>query len=49
MFGTLALFVAGISGAYGATFNVSVGADGNLAYNPPFVKAAAGDWITFTL
>ena len=35
--------------AYGEMFNVTVGADGQLQYNPPFVKAAAGDVVSFTL
>jgi plastocyanin len=29
------------------TFNVTVGAGGNLAYNPNTVNAAPGDWINF--
>jgi len=35
--------------AHAATFNVTVGANGNLAYNPPFVQAQPGDLISFQL
>lgn len=32
-----------------ATYDVSVGAEGLLRYNPEFVTAAAGDIVRFTL
>ncbi|KAF9446420.1 hypothetical protein P691DRAFT_733288 [Macrolepiota fuliginosa MF-IS2] len=47
MFGTLVLVLAGVSSAYSATFNVTVGADGQLAYSPAFVRAAPGDFVNF--
>ncbi|KAG7444607.1 uncharacterized protein BT62DRAFT_216235 [Guyanagaster necrorhizus] len=33
--------------AYAATYNVSVGANGTLAYDPPYVRASVGDTINF--
>lgn len=33
--------------ALAATFDVSVGAGGNLTYNPPFLNAAVGDVVNF--
>ena len=35
--------------AYAATYNVTVGANGELAYNPEYVTASAGDTINFIL
>ena len=39
----------GVSAAHAVTFNVTVGANGNLAYYPPFVQAQPGDLINFQL
>lgn len=49
MIRTIALVLAAASTALGATFNVTVGADGQLAYNPEFIMASAGDLVNFIL
>ncbi len=49
MIGTIALIFAGVSTALGATFNVTVGADGQLAFNPEFIRASTGDLFNFIL
>ncbi|KAF5350040.1 hypothetical protein D9756_009208 [Leucocoprinus leucothites] len=48
MLGYLAFALISTSSARAAmTFNVTVGANGQLAYNPPFVNASPGDMINF--
>ena len=46
---TLALALATLPIAFGAEYNVQVGAGGNLAYDPEYVSAQPGDTINFTL
>jgi plastocyanin len=47
---TLALSLAALlPTTFAAILEVSVGANGQLAYDPPFVHAAAGDIVRFTL
>ena len=49
MLASLVFAFVGASAAHAATFNVTVGANGNLAYDPPFVQAQPGDLINFEL
>ncbi|KAJ8700775.1 hypothetical protein PTI98_003765 [Pleurotus ostreatus] len=43
----LALALGALPAVFAATFDVSVGAGGQLAYDPPFVNAAPGDVVNF--
>jgi plastocyanin len=49
MHATLALSLAAIPAAFAASYDVSVGANGKLAYDPQYVNAAVGDTINFVL
>lgn len=42
------LALAALSPAMAATIQVTVGANGNLAYDPQFVSAAVNDYVVFT-
>jgi plastocyanin len=46
---TLALALAALPVSLAATYNVQVGAGGNLVYDPEYVSAQPGDIINFTL
>lgn len=46
---TLALALAALPVAFGAEYNVQVGAGGNLVYDPEYVSAQPGDTINFIL
>jgi len=49
MLAALVFAFVGASAAHAATFNVTIGSNGNLAYYPPFVQAQPGDLINFQL
>ncbi|KIK00142.1 hypothetical protein K443DRAFT_679414 [Laccaria amethystina LaAM-08-1] len=44
---TLGLALASLPVALAATYNVEVGAGGQLAYDPPYITASAGDTVNF--
>lgn len=45
----LGLALASLPTALAASYNVQVGAGGQLAYNPPYITASAGDTVNFIL
>lgn len=46
---TFCFVLAALPVVLSATYDVSVGAGGNLAFDPPYVTAAAGDTVNFVL
>jgi plastocyanin len=49
MFVTLGFALAALPVAFAATYHVSVGAGGKIAYDPQYVTAAVGDIVNFVL
>jgi plastocyanin len=49
MHATLGFALAALPAAFAATYDVSVGAGGVLAYDPQYVTAAVGDTVNFVL
>ncbi|KAK7034074.1 hypothetical protein VNI00_012505 [Paramarasmius palmivorus] len=45
---TFALALSTVPAALAANYDVTVGAGGNLVFNPEYVQAAVGDTVTFT-
>lgn len=46
---TLGFALAALPVAFAATYDVSVGAGGKIAYDPEYVTAAVGDIVNFVL
>jgi len=46
---TLALALAVLPVAFGAEYNVQVGAGGKLVYDPEYISAQPGDVVNFIL
>lgn len=49
MAGRLAFALSILPAALAVTYNVQVGAGGELAYTPPYVNAVSGDVVNFIL